>query len=159
MRVSGRDCEAERRELAARFADGDGAILQAFEKRALRLLGNAVDFIEQDDFRRGERAELGDERAGCRIDHLEADDFGGLQVGAALKPGKFRVADSREDHAEEGLANARYAAQQEIPGIDLSLPLSIVGRWNLGQEDDVRQRLLGPVSDQRLVGLGHDRDV
>ena len=60
-RVHRRDREAERRQLVGRLADGDLAILQPFEKRALRLQRDAVDLVEQDDFRRGERTELGDE--------------------------------------------------------------------------------------------------
>ena len=56
----------------------------AFEKRALRLERDAVDLVEQDDLGLGERTELGHQLAGRRVDHLEADDFGRLQVGAAL---------------------------------------------------------------------------
>jgi hypothetical protein len=52
--------------------------------------------------------------AGGGVDHLEADDLGGLQVGAPLDAGELRVADGGEDHAEEGLAHARHAAQQQV---------------------------------------------
>ena len=51
-RVHRRDGEAERRQLVGRLADGDGAVLQAFEERALRLERDAVDLVEQDDFGR-----------------------------------------------------------------------------------------------------------
>ena len=106
-RVHRRNREAERRQLVGRIADGDRAVLQPFEKRALRLERDAVDLVEQNDFGRGERPELGDERAGRRVDHLKADDFGRLQVGASLEPRELRVADRRENHAEERLADAR----------------------------------------------------
>ena len=113
-RVHRRDREAERRQLVGHLADGDRAILQPLEKRALRLERDAVDFVEQNDFGRGERPELGDELAGGRVDHLKADDLGGLQVGAPLEAGELRVADGGEDDAEERLADARHAAQQQI---------------------------------------------
>ena len=88
-RVHRRDREAERRQLVGRLADGDGAVLQALEKRALRLERDAVDLVEQDDLGLGERTELGDQLAGRRVDHLKADDLGRLQVGAA--PGGART--------------------------------------------------------------------
>ena len=84
-----------------------GAILQPLEKRALRLQRDAVDFIEQDHFRRRHRPELGDQLAGRRVDHLKADDFGRLQVGAALDARELGVADRGEDDAEKRLADAR----------------------------------------------------
>ena len=106
-RVHRGDGEAERRQIVGRLADGDLAILQALEERALRFQRDAVDFVEQDDFGRRQRAELGDERAGRRVDHLEPDDLGGLQVGAALNARELRVADGRDDDAEKRLADAR----------------------------------------------------
>jgi hypothetical protein len=37
------------------------------------------DFVEQDDFGRRERPDIGDQLAGGRIDHLEPEHFGRLQ--------------------------------------------------------------------------------
>ena len=136
-----------------------GAVLQAFEKRALRFERNPIDLVEQDDFRRRERTELGLERAGHRVDHLEADDFGGLQVGPALKPDELGVADGREDDAEERLADARHAPQQQVPGVDLPRLGLVVGRRNFREQDDVGERLRGVVADEGLAGLGKDRGM
>ena len=133
------------------------AILQALEKRALRLQRDAVDLVEQDHFGRRQRPELGLERAGRRVDHLEADDFGRLQIGAALQPRELGVADGREDDAEERLADAGHAAQQEVAGVDLPLFGFVVGGRNLGEQDDVGDGLGGVVADQRLAALGEDR--
>ena len=118
-RVHRRDREAERRQFVGHLADGDGAFLEPFEERTLRLQRDAVDLVEQDDLRRRQRSELGDEGAGGRIDHLKADDFGGLQVGAPLNTGEFRCTDGGENHAEECLADAGNAAQQQVARIDL----------------------------------------
>jgi hypothetical protein len=142
--------------VAGRFANGDLAVLQALEKRALRFQRNPVDFIEQDDFSRGERAELGDEGARCGVNHLEADDFGRLQVGASLDAGKLRVADRRDDDAEKRFADAGHAAQEKVAGVDLPLLVLVVGRRNLRHEDDVGERLFRLVSDERLAGFGDD---
>ena len=158
-RVHRRDREAERRQLVGRLADGDRAILQAFEKRALRLERDAVDFVEQDDFRRRERTELGHELAGRRVDHLEADDLGRLQIGASLDARELRVADRREDDAEKRLADAGHAAQQQVAGVDLPLLVLVVGRRNLRQQHDVGERLFGVVADERVAGFGDDRLV
>ena len=89
----------------------------------------------------GERTELGDQLAGRRVDHLEADDFGRLQVGAALDARELGVADRGEDHAEERLADARHAAQQQVAGVDLPLLVLVVGGRNLRQQHDVGQGL------------------
>ncbi len=140
-RVHRRDGEAERRQLVGRLADRDRAVLQPFEERALRLERDAVDLVEQDDLGLGQRPELGDQLAGGRVDHLEADDFGRLQVGAALQARELRVADGREDDAEERLADAGHAAQQQVAGADLALFLLVVGRGNFGQQDDVGELL------------------
>ena len=51
-RVHRRDREAEGRQLVGGLADGDGAVLQPFEERALRLQRDAVDLVEQDHFGR-----------------------------------------------------------------------------------------------------------
>ena len=67
--------------------------LQAFEKGRLRLERDAVDLVEQDDLGLGQRPELGDEFAGGGVDHLEADDLGGLEVGPSLDANEPRVAD------------------------------------------------------------------
>ena len=155
-RVHRRDREAERRQLVGRLADGDGAILQPLEERALRLERDAVDLVEQDDFGRRQRTELGDERAGRRVDHLEADDFGRLQVGAALDARELGVADRGEDDAEERLADAGHAAQQQVAGVDLPLLVLVVGGRNLRQQDDVGERLRGVVTDERLAAFGDD---
>ena len=132
------------------------AVLQAFEKRALRLQRDAVDLVEQDDFGRRQRAELGDELAGRRVDHLEADDFGRLQVGAALEARELGVADRGEDDAEERLADARHAAQQQVAGVDLPLFVLVVGGRNFRQQHDVGERLRGVVADERLAAFGDD---
>ena len=107
------------------LADGDGAVLQRFEKGALRLERDAVDLVEQDHFRRRHRAELRHQLAGRRIDHLKADDFGRLQIGAALDARELGVADRGQDHAEEGLADAGHTAQQQVAGVDLPLGLRL----------------------------------
>ena len=155
-RVHRRDGEAERRELVGHLADGDRAVLQPLEERALRLERDAVDFIQQDDFRRRQRPELGDERAGRRVDHLKADHFGRLEIGASLEPGELRVADRREDDAEERLADAGHAPQQQVAGVDLPLLALVVGRRDFRQEHDVGQRLRRVVSDERLAAFGDD---
>ena len=140
-------------------ADGDRAVLQAFEKRALRLERDAVDLVEQDDFGRRQRPELGRQLAGGRVDHLEADDFGRLQVGAALDARELRVADGGEDDAEKRLPDARDAAQEQVAGVDLALLLLVVGRRDFRQQHDVGERLGGVVADERLAALGDDRLV
>jgi hypothetical protein len=73
-RVHRRDRKTERRHLVGLLADGDRAILQPFEEGALGLQRDAVDLVEQDDFGRRERAELGDELPRRRVDHLKPDD-------------------------------------------------------------------------------------
>ena len=128
----------------------------AFEERALRLQRDAVDLVEQDHFGRRHRTELGDQLAGRRIDHLEADHLGRLQVGAALEARELGVADRREDHAEERLADARHAAQQQVAGVDLPLLALVVGGRNFRQQHDVGERLGGVVADERLAALGDD---
>ena len=100
--------------------------------------------------------ELGDQGAGRRIDHLEADDFRRLQVGASLDARELRVADRREDHAEEGLADTRHAAQEQVAGVDLPLLALVVGRRNFGKQDDVGQRFRGVVPDERLAAFRDD---
>ena len=108
------------------------------------------------DFRRGERAELRDELARGRVDHLKADDLCGLEIGSPLDAGELRVADGGQDDAKKRLADARNAAQQQIPGVDRVLLLLVVGRRNLRQQNDIGQRLLGFVADERLVRLADD---
>jgi len=49
------DREAECRQRVGRLANRDGAVLQPFEKGALRFERDAVDLVEQDHFRFGER--------------------------------------------------------------------------------------------------------
>src|SRR5688572_3916217 len=146
-RVHRRDGKAERRQLVGRLADGDRTVLQSLEKRALRLERDAIDYVEQDDFRRRQRPELGDELARRRVDHLEADDLRRLQIGAPLQPRELGVADRREDDAEERLAHAGDATEQQIAGVDLPLLILVVGRRYLGEQNDVRERFLGVVSD------------
>ena len=158
-RVHRRDGEAEGRQFVGGLADGDGAVLQAFEKRALRLERDAVDFVEQDHLGRRQRPELGDQLAGRRVDHLEADDFGRLQVGAALDARELGVADGGEDDAEERLADAGHAAQQQVAGVDLALLLLVVRGRNLRQQHDVGERLGRVVADERLAAFGDDRLV
>ena len=155
-RVHGGDGEAEGRQLVGLLADGDRAVLQALEECALRLEGDAVDLVEQDDLGRGEGTELGHELAGRRVDHLEADDLGRLQVGAALQPREPGPADGGEDDPEEGLADAGYAAQQQVAGVDLALRLLVVGRGNLRHQHHVGEGLLPLVADEGLAALGDD---
>ncbi len=152
-RVHRRDREVERRQLVGGLADRHGAVLQAFEERALRLQRDAVDFVQQDHFRFGERTDLGRELAGRGIDHLEADDFGRLQVGPALDARELGVADRGENHAEKRLADARHAAQQEVAGVDLALLLLVVRGRNLRQEHDVGQDLGLLITDERLAAF------
>jgi hypothetical protein len=148
--------KAERRQLVGRLADRDGPVLQPFEKRALRLERDAVDLVEQDHFGRRERTELGHELAGRRVDHLKADDLGGLQIRAALQTRERRVADGGEDHAEERLADPGTPRSSRLPAVDLSLFVLVVGGRNLRQQHDVGERLLGVVADERVPRFGHD---
>ena len=120
-RIHRRDRKTECREFASGGADRNGAILQSFEERALRFQRDAVDFIEENHFCRRQRSELGNEGASRRVDHLKAHHLRGLEVGSALNTGELGVADCGEDHAEEGLADAGHAAEQKVPGIDLTL--------------------------------------
>ena len=133
-----------------------GPVLQALEKRALRLQRDTVDFVEQDDFCRGHRPEFGDQGAGGRVDHLEADHFGRLQVGAPLEAGELGVADGGEDDAEERLADARYAAQEQVAGVHLTLLPLVVGGRDFRQQHDVGERFGGVVADQRLAAFRDD---
>ena len=94
--------------------------------------------------------------AGRRIDHLEADDFGRLQVGAPLDARELGVADRREDHAEERLADAGHAAQQQVAGVDLPLAPLVVGGRDFREQDDVGDGLRGVVADERLAAFGED---
>ena len=93
---------------------------------------------------------------GRRVDHLKADDLGRLQVGAALEARELRVADRREDHAEERLAHAGHAAEQQVAGVDLPLLVLVVGGRDLRQQNDVGERLFRLVADERVPGLGDD---
>ena len=136
--------------------DGDGPILQPFEERALRFQRDAIDFIEQDHFGGGERTELGHQLAGGGVDHLEADHFGRLQVGASLQPHEFGIADRGQDDAEKRLADAGNAAEQQVARIHLALLLLVVRRRDLRHQDHVGQRLGGVVADQGLAAFGHD---
>src|SRR5262245_9657044 len=65
------DGEAERRQFVGELADRDRTLLKPFEERTLRLERDTVNLVEQDDFRGGQRAKLGDEGTGRRIDHLK----------------------------------------------------------------------------------------
>ena len=143
-------------QLVGFLADRDGPVLQALEERALGLERDAVDFVEQDDFGRGQRPELGDQLAGRRVDHLKADDFGRLQVGPALDPGELGVADGGENHAEEGLADARNAPQEQVAGVHLPVLLLVVGRRNFREQDDVGEGFCRVVADKGLAALGND---
>ncbi len=155
-RVHGGDGETEGGQFVGGLADRDRAILQAFEEGALRFERDAVDLVEQDDFGRGQRAELGDELAGGRVDHLEADHLGRLQVGAALDAGELGVRDGRQDHAEESLAYARDAPDEQVAGVDLPVLLLVVGGRDLRQQHDVGQGLGRFVADQGLAPFGQD---
>ena len=154
--VHGGDGEAERGQLVGLLADGDRAVLQALEERALRLEGDAVDLVEQDHLGRGEGAELGHEVAGRGVDHLEPDDLGRLQVGAALQAREPGPADGGEDDPEEGLADAGHPAQQQVPGVHLPPLLLVVGGGDLGQQHHVGEGLLALVADEGLAPLGDD---
>jgi hypothetical protein len=101
-------------------------------------------------------AGLGDELAGGRVDHLEPDDFGGLQVGPALQPREFGVADGRQNHPEEGFTDTGHPAQQQVAGVDLTVLVLVVGGRNLREEHDVGERLLGCVPDQGVAGFCDD---
>jgi hypothetical protein len=158
-RVHRRDREVEGRQFVGGFADSDRAILQAFEKRALRLERDTVDFVEKDYFRRSERTELGHELAGRRVDHLKPDDLRRLQIGAALNTRELGAADRGEDDAEECLADAGYAAQQQVAGVDLPLLVLVVRRRNLGEEHDIGQRLFRLIADESVARFGDDRLV
>ena len=138
------------------LADGDRPVLQAFEERALRLQRDTVDLVEQDDFGRRKRPELGHQLASRRIDHLEADDFGRLEIGASLDAREPGVADRRENHAEERLANAGHASQQKVAGVDLPLFVLVVGGRDFRQQHDVGEGLGGFVSDKRLAAFSND---
>jgi hypothetical protein len=140
-------------KLVGGLADGHGAILQAFEEGALRLERDAVDLVEQDDFRLGQRADLGGQLAGRRVDHLEADHLGRLQVGASLDARELGVADGRQDHAEERLAHARHAAQQQVAGVDLPLFFLVVGRRDLRQQHEIGQDFGLGVTDEGLAAF------
>ena len=155
-RVHGGDGEAEGRQLVGGLADRDGAVLQPLEERALALERDAVDLVEQDDFGRGQRPELGDQLAAGRVDHLEADHFGRLEVGPALDAGEPRVGDRRQDHAEERLADPRYAPNQQVAGVDLPVFLLVVGGRNLRQQDDVGEGLRRLVAHQGFGPFGED---
>ncbi len=152
-RVHRRDREVERRQLVGRLADRHGAVLQAFEEGALRLQRDAVDLVQQDHFGFGERTDFGGQLAGRRVDHLEADHFGRLQVGAALDARELGVADRGQDDAEERLADARHAAQQEVARVDLPLLLLVVGRRNFRQQHEVGQDLGLLVTDEGLAAF------
>src|SRR5262249_53684241 len=143
----------ERRQLVSGFPYGDGAILESFEKCALRLERNAIDFIEQDDLCRGQRTEFRDELARRRIDHLKTDDFCRLQVRTSLETRELRVTDRGQNDAEERLSHARHAAQQEVAGVDLTLLVLVVSRRNLREQDDVCERFGGVVTDERLAAF------
>src|SRR3989339_688765 len=132
------------------------AVLQPLQKRALGLQRNAVDLVEENHLGGRERSELGDELAGPRVDHLEADNLGRLKVGASLQPRELRVANRREDDAEEGLPDARDAAEQQVARVDLAMLVFVVGRRNLRQQDDIGQSLGGLVPDECFAAFGHD---
>ena len=106
-----------------------------------------------------QRTELGHHLAGRRVDHLEADDFGRLQVGAALDARELRVADRGENDAEERLADAGHAAQEQVAGVDLPLLLLVVRRRDLRHQHDVGEGLGRVVADERFPAFGDDRLV
>src|SRR5262249_10614364 len=100
-------------------------------KCALGFQRNAVDFVEQDNFSRRQRSKLRDQLSGGRIDHLESDNFSGLQVGAPLKAGEFGITDGSQNNAEKCLTDAGNTANQQVTRIHLPVLLFIVSRWNL----------------------------
>ena len=106
-----------------------------------------------------QRTELGHHLAGRRVDHLEADDFGRLQVGAALDARELRVADRGQNDAEERLPDAGHAAQEQVAGVDLPLFLLVVRRRNFRHQDDVGEGLGRVVADERFSAFGDDRLV
>jgi hypothetical protein len=137
-------------------ADRDRAILQPFQERALRLERDAVDLVEQNDFGGRERAELRHQLAGGRVDHLEPDDLGRLQVGAPLQPHELRIADRRQDDAEKRLTDAGHAAQEQVAGVHLALLLLVVRGWDLRHQDDVGERFRSVVANERFPAFGDD---
>ena len=46
--------------------------------------------------------------------------------------------------------------KQQVAGVDLPLLVLVVGRRNLGEQDDVRERLGGVVTDERLAAFRDD---
>ena len=148
-----RQREAELGQLITHLAHGHRAILQSFEKRALRLHRDAVDLVKQDHLGRGQRAELGLQGAGRGIDHLKAHDFRRLQVCAALNTRELRSADRGENHAKERFAHSRHATQKQVARVHLTALIAVVARGNFREQHDVRERLLRAIADERLASL------
>jgi len=97
-----------------------------------------------------QRTEFGHQFAGGRIDHLEADDFGRLQVRAPLNAHEFGVADRREDDAEERLADARDArATAGLPALTWRCSFIVVRGRDLRHQHDVWRALLAVCRSRR----------
>ena len=139
-RIHRRNGKAECWQLVGVLAHRDRPFLQALEKRALRLERDAVDFVEQNHFRRRERPELGDQLAGGGIYHLEPDYFSRLQVGSPLQPGELCVADGRQDDPEECLADTE-PRQQQVARIDLTFPRVCRTWWDFRQHTTLASAL------------------
>jgi hypothetical protein len=148
--------EAERRKLVGLLADRDRPVLQPLETGALRLQGNSIDLIEQKDLGRRQWSEFRNEFARRRVDHLEADDLGWLQVGPTLEARELRAADRGQDDPEECLPDSRYASKQQVAGVDLALVVLVVRGRYFRQQDHVGERFLALVSHQRLATFGDD---
>jgi hypothetical protein len=105
-------------QLVSGGAAGDGALLHGLQQRGLGLGSGAVDFIGQhqvgEDGTGLKPQELGAVVAG--FDDHAAHDIGGHQVGRELDAGIFQLQRARQGAQQGGLAQARHAFQQHVPG-------------------------------------------
>ena len=99
-RVLGREQEERRGEPARDAVHGHLPLGHRLEERRLRLLGGAVDLVDEHDV--GEdrpRPEL--EVARLLVEDRRARDVAGLQIGRALDPRRDRALDRGRDGARE----------------------------------------------------------
>ena len=147
-RVLGGDHEERARDRTAHAVGGDLSFLHHLEQRRLGLRAPAVDLVT-DQHVREDRALAERERATALVEHHDAGDVGGKEVGRELDtlPGARDRPGDRLGEAR--LAGARHVVEQQVP---------------LGQQAAQRQADLVVLAaydpsdavDQRI---GHLRDV
>ena len=112
--VLGREEQERVRQLARDAVDGDLPLGHRLEQRRLRLRRRAVDLVDEDDVREDRPwPEL--ELPRPLVEHGEAGDVGGLQIGRALDPLWDRALDAPGDcPGENGLGRSGNVLEEDV---------------------------------------------